>query len=262
MIKTIQFKKAIIRYSDQGKEIPVVLLHGYLESLSIWDDFSTSLTKYCRVIRIDLPGHGESGIIGETHTMERMAESVKAVLDYLKIDKVYLIGHSLGGYVTLAFFELFSERLFGFSLFHSHPLADTPETKENRKREIGLVMEGKKKLIYNVNVPRAFADENLEIFKKQVDFAKEIAGRTEDKGIIALLKGMMKRPDRRNLLAGAALPFLWILGKKDNYIPYQTIINTVEIPGNGELVTLQKSGHMGFMEEKEKALEAVLGFVT
>lgn len=258
VIKSIQFKKINIRFSDKGKGIPVVLLHGYLESLNIWDDFSSLLAEYCRVIRIDLPGHGGSGNLGEVHTMELLAESVKTVLDHLKLEKCFLIGHSLGGYVTLAFLELFPQRLSGFSLIHSHPLADTPETIENRKREIALAMEGKKELIYNVNVPKAFADENVEIFEKQVDFAKEIARQTPDKGIVATLNGMMVRIDRRKLLAGTSSPFLWILGKKDNYIPYETIIEKVGLPENGKLVTLENSGHQGFMEEKDVVLKAIL----
>lgn len=257
MIKSIQFKKINIRFSDKGKGIPVVLLHGYLESLNIWDDFSSLLTQHCRVIRIDLPGHGGSGIIGETHTMELIAESVKAVMDHLKLDKVYLIGHSLGGYVTLAFLELFPERLNGFSLFHAHPLSDTPETIVKREREINLVLEGRKDMICNVNIPNAFANDNLDKLKEEVEFAKEIARQTPDKGIVATLNGMMVRPDRRKILAGTSSPFLWILGKKDNYIPYETIIEKVGLPGNGKLVTLENSGHQGFMEEKEESQKAV-----
>lgn len=261
MIKFIQFKRINIRFSDKGKGIPVVLLHGYLESLNIWDDFASSLAEHCRVIRIDLPGHGGSGIIRETHTMELIAESVKAILDHLKLEKVFLIGHSLGGYVTIAFLELFPERLNGFSLFHAHPLPDTPETIEKRKREINLVLEGRKDMICNVNIPNAFANDNLDKLKEEVEFAKEIARQTPDKGIVATLNGMMVRPDRRKLLAGTSSPFLWILGEKDNYIPYETIIEKVGLPENGKLVTLENSGHQGFMEEKDAVLKAILAFI-
>jgi len=178
------------------------------------------------------------------------------------LEKCFLIGHSLGGYVTLAFLELFPERLNGFSLFHAHPFPDTSETIEKRKREINLVLEGRKDMICNVNIPNTFANDNLDKLKEEVEFAKEIARQTPDKGIVATLNGMMIRSDRSKLLADTSSPFLWILGKKDNYISYETIIEKVGMPENRKLVILENSGHQGFMEERDRALEAILRFIS
>lgn len=262
MEKFIKFQSAKVRFMDDGEGFPIILLHGYLESIEIWDSFTSLLIKHFRLIRIDLLGHGKSDMVGNVSTMELMAESILEIMDYLKINKAFMLGHSLGGYVALAFLELFPDRLNGLCLFHSHPLADVPETIKKRKREINLVLEGRKDLIYNVNIPNAFASDNLDKFKKEIDFAKEIARNTPDNGIIAALNGMIERSDRSKILAETNLPFLWVLGRKDNYIPYDIIVQKVEMPANGKLITLGNSGHQGFMEEEYTSFEIIKSFLT
>lgn len=259
METTYQGRKVI--YEMKGEGFPVVLLHGYLESIKIWESFSNDLAKDYKVIRVDLPGHGNSEIIGKVQTMDLLAGAVREVLIKEKIKKSVVVGHSLGGYVTLAFVEKFPELLVGFCLFHSHPLADTHEVKENRKREIAMVEAGKKHLLYQRNVPKSFAKENTEKFKSEITRALEIASHTPDDGIIAMLHGMMQRPDRREILTRPVLPGLWILGKKDQYIPYGKMLSQVS-PGFGiQVASLKNSGHMGFIEEKEKSLRILSDFL-
>lgn len=262
MTESIRFKNSILNFSDEGYGKPIVLLHGYLESLQIWDSFSPLISDQYRLIKIDLLGHGKSEFSDETASMELMAESVRFVLDHLKIEEAFLIGHSLGGYVTLAFLDLFPDRLTGFCLFHSQPFSDTPETIEKRKREIMLVQKGKKDVIYNLNIPNAFANDNLEKFKGEIEYAKNIARNTSDSGIIAALNGLMARPDRSRVLENTKLPFLWILGMKDNYIPHNAVLQKVKLPVNNRIVSLPNSGHQGFMEEKEKSAMKLKDFLS
>jgi len=260
-VNFLSFKGKKIHYKDEGKGITLVLLHGYLESTKIWNEFSESLTKHFRVIRMDLPGHGKSALLTEVQTMEESALVLKAIADYLELKKFFLIGHSLGGYVTLSFLDSFSEYLTGFCLFHSHPLKDTPQTIEKREKEIGFVQSGRKDLLYNVNIPNAFANDNLDKCKEEIEFAKKIARNTSDGGIIATLKGLMVRKNYLDLLASTEIPFLWILGEKDNYIPFTEIQSKVKMPVNGKLLTLKNSGHQGFMEEKQNTLIYLTNFI-
>jgi len=262
MITEIPFENIKVKIKDQGKGIPVVLLHGYLESLEIWGEFANSLSKEYRIILIDIPGHGGSGILGEVHSMDMMAEAVNHVLVSLNISKCILIGHSMGGYVTLAFLEKFPDKLIAFSLFHSTPFADNDEKKANRDREIQLIKEGKKAVVYNVNIPKMFADDNLFEFKKEIEFSKKIAKNTPNEGIIALLHGMKSRPDRLELLKKTQVPFLLVMGKKDNYIPYDIVSERIGIPRDITKLILEKSGHIGFIEEKEKSVLGVLRFIS
>jgi pimeloyl-ACP methyl ester carboxylesterase len=261
MTGKVHFRNTSIRYKVEGTGKEIVLLHGYLESLDIWYKFSEELKNKFRVVSIDLPGHGQSGIITDVHTMEIMAEGVNVVLEELNINKCILVGHSMGGYVTMAFVDLFCDRLYGYSLFHSTPFADTEEKKQNRNREIELVNQGRKELIFSTNVPKAFANDNLDRLKSEVEWALQIAKDTTDEGIKAVLEGMKIREDRSEILCNSKIPVLLILGKKDNYIPFDTIMNKIKLNDKGEIFILKNSGHMGFIEEKEESLIALSSFV-
>jgi hexosaminidase len=248
-------------YSDIGKGITIVLLHGYLESLEIWHDFANELSKKFRVVSFDIPGHGDSECLSEFHTMEQLSNTIFKSLQKLNVKKCFLIGHSMGGYLTLMFHKLYPELLSGFCLFHSHPFADTEETKKKRMKEVDFVKRGKKDLIATFNIPTAFGDENQKLFKQEVESTIEIALKTSKEGIITNLHAMMDRPDLSESLQHSKIPFLLIAGKKDNYIDFKTIVPKIRLPINSELCVLDNSGHMGFIEEKTKSSNIVSQFI-
>ena len=251
-----------INYFDRGKGEVVVLLHGYLESLEIWSGFSDELSNKFRVISFDIPGHGKSENIADEHSMHKLAETINLALKKLNIKKCFMLGHSMGGYLTLMFHNLFSEMLSGFSLFHSHPFKDTEITINKRFREIEFVKQGKKDLIAKFNIPNAFASDNIYKFRNEIEFTKNIALKTTEKGIVANLYAMMNRPDLSESLAKTQIPFLYVAGKKDNYIDYKTVVSTIKLPENSELHVLENSGHMGFIEEKKEAINIISQFIT
>lgn len=257
----INYLNTTLNFSDEGKGTPVVFLHGYLENLEIWQPFTDRLKHQYRIIRVDIPGHGKSGIIGKIHTMDMIADAIKFILDHLAIDKCVMFGHSMGGYATLAFAENHPSYLLGFSLFHSAPFADTDEKKMNRDREIELIKQGKKDLVISNSIPKVFANDNLETFSGEVERAKQIAGKTTDDGIIAILEGMKRRPDRQNVVINFPGPFLWIFGKKDNHISYDNLKEKIKTGAKGEIKVLENSGHIGFIEEPEKSLEIINSFI-
>src|SRR5208337_1540379 len=184
----IPFKTSSINYMDEGTGEVIVLLHGYLETLQIWGNFAKELTKFFRVIAIDIPGHGKSGKIAEVHTMDLMAEALDTVLSGLNIYKAFLVGHSMGGYVAMSYMVQYPGKVSGLCLFHSNPFADSEEKKANRDREIEIIRQGKQEILFNTNVPKSFATDHLEKFKAEVDRAKQIAEHCEPEGIIALLE--------------------------------------------------------------------------
>lgn len=255
------YKSRRICYTATGEGTAIVLLHGYLESSEVWNGFRDKLSSEFRVISVDLPGHGLSDIYEETHSMEFMATVIKELLDSLSIEKVFITGHSLGGYVALAFLELFPDYLSGYCLFHSHPFADSPEAIDKRKREIAIVKAGKKHLMYPDNVIRMFAPSNIDKNSEALRRSKEIASKIPGDGIIAVLNGMMQRPSRLDVMEEGRVPCLWILGYMDSYIPYDVIQTKVILPVNARVVLLLKSGHLGFIEEEDKSVEAIRNFV-
>lgn len=250
-----------IYYSDTGSGRTIVLLHGYLESSEIWKDFAGLVSERYRVISVDLPGHGRSTVYGEIHTMEFMASGIRQLLSSLDIRNPVIVGHSMGGYVALAFAGQYPEDISGYCLFHSHPFADTPETREKREREIKFVSMGKKYLMYPSNISMMYAGINLEKLKDSVEHSKRIASSISDEGIIAVLRGMMARPSRLHIMEEGRIPCLWILGRHDNYINCNSIQSRIRLPANARLVILENSGHLGFIEEPQISATALTQFI-
>ena len=261
MKKYVHYKGKKIYYSDEGNGTAVVLVHGYLETAEVWESFAHKLAKNFRIITVDLPGHGNSDIYEATHSMELLAGSVNALLNAIGIERVFFTGHSLGGYVSLAFLELYPEKLIGYCLFHSHPFADTIAVIQKREHEIDIVNAGKKFILYTENVKRMYADINLEKFSASLERSKKIASAISAEGIMAVLKGMIARPSRLTLMEKGVVPCLWILGTMDNYVPFEEVSKKVDLPVNAELVILRNSGHLGFIEEEERAAAVITDFV-
>ncbi len=262
MIKTLGYKGATIHYSIEGSGTTLLFLHGYLESLEIWNTFTKRFTGSFRVICMDIPGHGKSGILGEVHEMGEMARVAAAVLDAENIDKAVVIGHSMGGYVTMEFVHLFSERTLGYCLFHSTCFADNDEKRENREREISLILCGKKSQIIRTNIPKAFAGEHLESMEESVQRAIEIASGSPDEGTVALLRGMMVRRDHSETLKRRQPPPMIIWGERDNYIGRKVFEKLVELAPHAFVTVLKRSGHLGFIEEPDCAYSGMTDYLA
>jgi pimeloyl-ACP methyl ester carboxylesterase len=261
MKRSVQFEGIAVSYSVAGSGRPVVLLHGYLEAAEVWKPLTEKLEKQFRVISVDLPGHGDSGVKSECHTMEFLAGAVRAVVSDAGEERIVLVGHSLGGYVTLAFVELYPGLLAGYVLFHSHPHADTPEAVSRRKREIAVVVAGRKNIMYPGNVSMMFAKKNLGAMSDALERVKQIASRNPGAGIIALLNGMIARPSRQKVLEEGHLPLLWLLGRHDLYFSPEKALRETGIPKNAGVVILENSGHLGFIEETDRSAELLTAFI-
>jgi len=260
MKRNIQSDNIRVSYTMRGSGRPVVLLHGYLETGDVWDPLAEMMSDRFRVIVVDLPGHGESEVQGEIHTMEFLARAVREVLRDAGEERVMMAGHSLGGYVTLAFVELFPDMLSGYVLFHSHPHADTPEAIARRNREIAVVRAGRKNIMYPGNVSMMFSKENLRLMPAALERLRKIASVNSGEGIIAMLNGMIDRPSRQYILENGSVPLLWILGRHDLYFSPEKAMRDVGLPHNAEVVILERSGHLGFIEETEKSARLLMDF--
>lgn len=254
------FKQGKIAYTVSGKGRAVVLLHGFLGSAEIWDGLRTSLSKYFKVICIDLPGHGQSDCFGYVHNMELMAKSVKAVTDSLHLSKYVVIGHSMGGYASLAFAELFPDNIRGLCLFHSTSYADSEQKKKDRDKAIKAVKNN-----YNIyvraTIRNLFNTKNLKQLKKEILFTQQIARKTSKRGVVAALEGMKNRQSRDVVLHFADYPILFIVGKYDNLLPMQSLLDQAELCKHKHILLLEKSGHMGFLEEPKLCIKHIKRFI-
>jgi pimeloyl-ACP methyl ester carboxylesterase len=253
----ILYKNTKISYSDTGKGSAVVLLHGFLENQTMWQDLVPELSKKYRVITLDLLGHGESGCLGYVHSMEDNAEVVRAVLSKLRIRKAIFVGHSMGGYVALAFAELYPAMVKGLVLQNSTSKADSEERKTNRDRAIKAVKKEYTTFV-RLSITNLFSEENREKMIDEIEKVKTEALKTPLQGIVASLEGMKIRKDREIVLHSATYPMLLILGKKDGVLNYED--NLIQIENtNIKLVTFP-DGHMSHIENKKELKKELLNF--
>jgi pimeloyl-ACP methyl ester carboxylesterase len=251
-----------LHVADSGKgDKCVVLLHGYLESMYVWDDFVPLLTPHVRVVTVDIPGHGISQVLGEKHTMEQMADILSDMLDAMGIEKCTMVGHSMGGYIALAFCARHAQKLDGVVLLSSTPNPDTDQKRENRRREIALVKAGKKDALARVAPEAGFAEQNRRRLQPYIDDLVEQVHITEDEGIVALLGGMIERKDQNEMLKNSPVRQLFILGKKDSYIPVEAAEEFIAKNPQAQVVWLEESGHMGFIEQPKECAQALIDFV-
>ena len=257
--KQCVFREEKIYFSDKGKGRAIVLLHGFLGSSELWIETINKLSNYFRVIAIDLPGHGESSSFGYIHSMDLMAKAIKVVMDQLKLKRYVIAGHSMGGYAALAFAELFPEHVRGICLFHSTSYADNDSKKTDRRRAIKLV-KSDANVFTKGTIKNLFSAQHIKQRKKEVLYAQKIALKTSKRGIINALEGMRERPSRDILLHFADYPIMFIIGKYDAVLPMQLLLNQSVICKKKYVLLLEKSGHMGFLEEPELSIKHLKRF--
>lgn len=253
--ETILYKNTTISFTEQGKGSAVILLHGFLENQTMWADLVSLLAAKYRVITIDLLGHGDSGCLGYVHSMEDQADMVHHVLHELKIRKVVLIGHSMGGYVALAYAELYADSIKGLVLMNSTSYADSDERKMNRDRAIAAVKENYSTFV-RMSIANLFSEDNREKLDAKIEKVKIEALKTPLQGIVAALEGMKIRKDREVILHFAPYPIAFILGKKDGVLPYDDTIKQLE--GTKATLTTFSDGHMSHIENRAE-LGIVIG---
>ena len=255
----IHFKGKKIAYRVQGKGQPLVLLHGLCEDSTIWDEFIKGLPDF-QIIRPDLSGFGESEILPE-HSIDLMAESVKTVLSALHIEKCIMVGHSLGGYVAVAFTKRYPTVITGMGLFHSHPFEDTPEKKEERLKAIAFIKQNGHIVYVKQLIPKLFAElfatSNEFLINSLIFKASKYPAQT----IIGAQEAMLNRPDNSAVLKEAKCPVLIIIGKQDKVVPYETSLKIMPLSTLADIHILPKVAHMGMFTAKDKAIKIMRNFV-
>jgi pimeloyl-ACP methyl ester carboxylesterase len=258
--KNVRFKNGTIFFTDQGKGRAVVLLHGMLGSADNWKEISANLSKSYRVISIDLPGHGSSECFGYAHSMELMAKSVKAVMDGLKLKRYVFVGHSMGGYVALAFAEIFPDNLRGLCLFHTTSYADTPERRSDRDRAINLIRQNRR-VYTSSTIKNLFAGKNLKYLKEEIAFANSIAAKSSKQGMVAALLGMRDRPGRDIVLGLVDYPIMTVIGEQDTLVPASQLLEQSKLIRHPFVLYLEHDGHMGFLESPRQCLRSMRKFL-
>ncbi len=262
--KTLSYDGCSIFYRVYGKGKPLMLVHGFAEDGDIWKEQVEYLEDKCRLIVPDLPGSGKSDPVHDM-SMEGMADVLKAVLDHAIPEVapsippkggsggVTIIGHSMGGYILLAFADKYGPLLQAMGLFHSSAYADSEEKKANRRKGIGFIKEHGAGEFLKTMIPNLFSDHSKEripgVIAELIDRGNNFA----PSALVSYYDAMMQRPDRTAVLKKTAVPVMFIMGKYDNAVPMTDSLEQCHLPGIAYIHVLQESGHMGMREEAEKS---------
>lgn len=270
MQKTCTWSNGTIHYQIYGDGIPVVLLHGFGEDSSIWDHQVEVLKKSFKLIVPDLPGTGKSTwssmVNGEwsienlqdnkidhsPFSIDSLADAIYAMIQHETIGSCYLLGHSMGGYIALAFAEKHASLLKGFGLIHSTAFADSDEKKKNRLRGIELMEQYGGYSFLKTTIPNLFGERFKKAFPDQVETLIEKAATFATPSLQAYYQAMMTRPDRTHVLKGNPLPVLFVLGTEDIAAPLNDVLQQTHLPLLSYIHILEGIGHMGMWESTER----------
>ena len=265
-MKQIIFKGKKIFYKTEGKGSPVLLLHGFAEDGNIWNHQLKKLKKDFFVIVPDLPGSGSSELLEGKIFIEDYADAIKAIVDAEltneKQQQFTLIGHSMGGYVTLAFAQKYPELLNAFGLFHSTAYADDEAKKEIRKKGMEFIKTNGAGLFLKNTTANLFSEKTKKTRPALVDDLINNSKYFSSETLIQYYRAMIERPDRTDVLKTFKKPILFAIGKNDNAVPLRTSLEQCHVSPISHIKILQNTGHMGMWEEKKEANAFLLEFLT
>jgi pimeloyl-ACP methyl ester carboxylesterase len=255
---TCQSSKIFYRIIGNGK--PVVLLHGFGEDGSIWQNQIEFLKNHFQLIVPDLPGSGQSAVISNQLAVgiEAYAEAVRLILLEEKMDNCVIIGHSMGGYITLALAEKYPHLVKAFGLLHSSAFADSEEKKATRLKAIEFIKNNGAYEFLKTSIPGLFlTPENYQPCINLVEKAKQFT--TE--ALIQYYQAMIARPDRTELLKNFTGPILFIIGEHDKAVPFEQSMQQCYLPPQSHIHILRNSAHMGMCEEVDQVNKSLLQFL-
>lgn len=239
---------SLLHYRDLGSGRPIVFIHGFCDSLELWEGFISPFTLNYRVLTVDLPGFGKSAMLPPPFTLDDVGDALSAWIREMSLDQPILVGHSLGGYVSLSMLERHRAQLSGIALFHSTPFPDSAERKEVRDKVIAFVREHGVASFVETFVPGLFADPA----DPAISETRARLLRSTPEAIVAYAAAMRDRPDRSGLLAKAGKPILIVGGIKDVLIPIQDLRRIEQQSPGIELFELPAAAHMGMFEAKKQ----------
>ena len=246
-----------VYYRTMGSGPPVVLLHGFCETNQIWGVFANLLAQRCKLIIPDLPGFGASALPPSSFSLDSVGELMWEWLDSIDVQRPVLVGHSMGGYISLAMTHQRPDSVAGFSLFHSTAKADTDEKKANRDKTIAFVNKHGVAPFIETYVPGLFFNKESPAIKD----VYAIAYTTPAATLVSYASAMRERPNRRKVLDDFEKPVLMIAGEKDEIIPVDTLMDQAVQLRKGRLSILSDTGHMGMLESTNRSVEIVAQFV-
>lgn len=253
MEKQIISHQKKIHYRVLGSGTAVLLVHGFGEDGRLWYDMVAALSDKFQFIVPDLPGSGKSDAI-KYMTMEGLSDVLEAIIQNEKINTAVVIGHSMGGYISLAYAEKYVHRIRAFGLFHATAFADSDEKKAVRQKGIEFIRQYGAFEFIKATTPNLFSQHYKAHASEVVEKFIEQQHNFKSENLVSYYKAMMSRPDRTAVLKAADFPVLFIMGKYDNAAPLNDMLQQCHLPQKSYIHILQNTSHLGMIEEKGKCV--------
>jgi 3-oxoadipate enol-lactonase len=245
-------------YDDHGTGLPVVFLHAFPVDRSMWTDQTAELSSRFRIITIDLRGHGESDAPLWSFSLDDYADDVRGLLDHLDVPHAVLVGLSMGGYVSFAFYRKYGERVKGLVLADTRAQADSPEARNGRFQ---LAQKGSREgaaAVADAMLPKLLSATALKTRQDLVDRVRRMVLATPANGIVVDLMAMAARPDSRPLLRKISCPALVVVGEDDLTTPLADATLIAEGIAGAKIAVIPSAGHLSNLEQPD-AFNRILG---
>ena len=246
-------------YEYKGQGPTLVLVHGYCESIEMWD-FLNPLEQSYSLLKIDLAGFGKSAS-HSLKSLEQQALAIHQILQKEAIEEFTYIGHSMGGYIGLELLKKVGRLCKGFALFHSHPFADSPETQQKRNRSIEFIQSKGVKPYLKTLIPSFFPLGTQEEYNDEIEKIKKLALRSGPEGIIGAAKGMRDRKDHAETLVNYEGKLGLIIGGRDELVPKKFSQKQMLLADRTALFLHPQLGHMSHIEDEKWAFVVIQSFV-
>ena len=263
LTNTFNYNGKKIFYRTQGSGPLIVLVHGFGEDGDIWKN-QFAIFPNRQLLVPDLPGSGRSEAI-DNMTMEGLAGAVKELIDEVNGHKnttCTMIGHSMGGYVTLAFADKYGSVLNAFGLFHSTAFADNDEKKESRRKGIAVMQEKGADAFLKTFVPGLYGPVTKDQRPEIIDEHLAIVHNFSAQNLVKYFEAMMQRLDRTAVLQKSKVPVLFVMGAHDSAVPLEVSLKQCHLPSLAHIGLLQASGHCGMVEEVAEANKILIAFLN
>jgi len=248
MQKTFLFRGGKLNYEIEGSGLSVMLVHGFTEDRQIWEPFLSGIKKKYQWILPDLPGSGESPYNESLSTLKDFAEALYAIIENENIQEFVLIGHSMGGYISLSFAEKYPEKIKGLGLFHSSSYPDSPEKKEAREKSIQFIQKNGGAPYVEQAIPGLFSEgfkaEHPEQISKLIDRYANFSVQS----LVQYLEAMKQRPPTTMVLKSINKPVLFIIGEEDKAVSVKDQLEQCYLPRISYIHILTQTAHMGMIE--------------
>lgn len=249
MQKSLQFRGKPLVYTVKGKGLPVILLHGFMEDHRIWDSVLTGIENKYRWILPDLPGSGQSAFNESLRELKDFAGCITAIIENEGIPEFVLIGHSMGGYISLAFTQENPVKIKALGLFHSSSYADSAERKEAREKNIRFIENNGSSLFLEQAIPALFSENFKSNHPEEIKTLIDRSANFIPESLVQYLNAMKHRPPTTEVLVSIPKPVLFIMGESDKAVPLKDGLEQCHLPGISYIHVLTHSAHMGMIEE-------------